>query len=96
MLEEARAHSRILASRIPWTEEPGGLQSTICGVTESQTQGGRDETSKATFPPTHLVLPDSTRLRPQALRRVSALPLGGDDNGAGWGGAYPEKGAGHE
>ena len=22
------AHSRILAWRIPWTEEPGGLQST--------------------------------------------------------------------
>ena len=27
-LEEGMAtHSRILASRIPWTEEPGGLQS---------------------------------------------------------------------
>ena len=23
-------HSSILASRIPWTEEPGGLQSTGC------------------------------------------------------------------
>ena len=22
------AHSRVLAGRIPWTEEPGGLQST--------------------------------------------------------------------
>ena len=28
-------HSIILAWRIPWTEEPGGLQS--CGVTESGT-----------------------------------------------------------
>ena len=28
-LEKAKAtHSRILAQRIPWTEEPGGLQST--------------------------------------------------------------------
>ena len=29
------AHSSILAWRIPWTEEPGGLQSM--GVTKSQT-----------------------------------------------------------
>ena len=34
--EEMATHSRILAWRIPWTEEPGGLQST--GVTKSQTQ----------------------------------------------------------
>ena len=26
--EEKAAHSSILARRIPWTEEPGGLQST--------------------------------------------------------------------
>ena len=26
--EEMAAHSRILAWEIPWTEEPGGLQST--------------------------------------------------------------------
>ena len=26
--EETAAHSRILAWRIPWTEEPGGLHST--------------------------------------------------------------------
>ena len=26
--EEMATHSRILAWRIPWTEEPGGLQST--------------------------------------------------------------------
>ena len=25
--EEMAAHSRILAWRIPWTEEPGGLES---------------------------------------------------------------------
>ena len=30
------AHSNILAWRIPWTEEPGGLQSM--GVTKSWTQ----------------------------------------------------------
>ena len=30
-LEEGRAtHSSILAWRIPWTEEPGGLQSSDC------------------------------------------------------------------
>ena len=28
--EEMATHSSILASRIPWTEEPGGLQSTGC------------------------------------------------------------------
>ena len=27
-LEEMATHSSILAWRIPWTEEPGGLQST--------------------------------------------------------------------
>ena len=26
--EDMATHSRILAGRIPWTEEPGGLQST--------------------------------------------------------------------
>ena len=26
--KEAAAHSRILSWEIPWTEEPGGLQST--------------------------------------------------------------------
>ena len=36
-LEKAMAsHSRILAWRIPWTEEPGGLQSM--GAAESWTQ----------------------------------------------------------
>ena len=36
-LEEGMAtHSSILAQRIPWTEEPGGLQSM--GVTKSWTQ----------------------------------------------------------
>ena len=27
LVEEMAAHSNILAWRIPWTEEPGGLQS---------------------------------------------------------------------
>ena len=33
--EEMATHSRILAWEIPWTEEPGGLQSM--GSQESQT-----------------------------------------------------------
>ena len=33
--KETATHSRILAWRIPWTEEPGGLQST--GHKESDT-----------------------------------------------------------
>ena len=33
--EEMAAYSGILAWRIPWTEEPGGLQS--CEVAESDT-----------------------------------------------------------
>ena len=33
--KEMATHSSILASEIPWTEEPGGLQST--GVTKSLT-----------------------------------------------------------
>ena len=44
--EEMATHSSILAWRIPWTEEPGGLQSSR--VSKSQTrlkqlnmQGGR-------------------------------------------------------
>ena len=37
-LEEGMAtHSSILAWRIPWTEEPGGLQTTVHGVTQSWT-----------------------------------------------------------
>ena len=34
--KETAAHSSILAWEIPWTEEPGGLQST--GSQKSQTQ----------------------------------------------------------
>ena len=30
--ENAAAHSSILAWRIPWTEEPGGLQSMAIGL----------------------------------------------------------------
>ena len=35
--KEMATHSSILAWRIPWTEEPGGLQS-VHGVTKSQTR----------------------------------------------------------
>ena len=39
LLEKGLAtYSSVLAWRIPWTEEPGGLQSM--GVTKSQTQLG--------------------------------------------------------
>ena len=34
--EEMAAHSSVLAWRIPWTEEPGGLQSI--GLKESDTK----------------------------------------------------------
>ena len=34
--KEMATHSSILSWRIPWTEEPGGLQSM--GVTKSQTR----------------------------------------------------------
>ena len=38
-LEQAMApHSSILVWEIPWTEEPGQLQSTVYGATKSQTQ----------------------------------------------------------
>ena len=33
--EGVAAHSSILAWRIPWTEEPGGLQSIESAVTEA-------------------------------------------------------------
>ena len=32
--KEMATHSRILAWRIPWTEEPGGLQSKELDMTE--------------------------------------------------------------
>ena len=34
-------HSRILAWRIPWTEEPGGLQSTRGTGSDTTEQAGR-------------------------------------------------------
>ena len=42
--EEMATHSRILAWRIPWTEEPGGLQSI-----ESQRVGHDQATNTFTF-----------------------------------------------
>ena len=36
--KEMATHSSILAWKIPWTEEPGGLHSTVSGVSKSQTQ----------------------------------------------------------
>ena len=42
--EEMATHSSILAWEIPWTEEPGGLQSI--GVTKRQTQLSTSSTFK--------------------------------------------------
>ena len=36
--EEMATHSSILAWRIPWAEEPGGVWATVHGVAESCTQ----------------------------------------------------------
>ena len=44
--EEMATHSSILAWKIPWTEEPDGLQSM--GVAKSQTQLSDFHTSVAT------------------------------------------------
>ena len=42
------AHSSILAWRIPWTEEPGGLQSMVLQrVTRLSTHGGETLSSEA-------------------------------------------------
>ena len=38
-LEKGMAtHSRILAWKIPWTEEPGGLQSMVCQGSDTTEQ----------------------------------------------------------
>ena len=58
LLEKSMAtHSRILAWRIPWTEEPGGLQSTghrvnTTEVTEQQPDKvqGRKQAENIIFP----------------------------------------------
>ena len=36
--EEMATHSSIRAWRIPWTEEPDGIGSSVHGVAESRTQ----------------------------------------------------------
>ena len=40
-------HSSILAWRIPWTEEPGGLQSM--GIAKSQTRLKNNQVDKLLF-----------------------------------------------
>ena len=49
--KEMATHSRTLAWKTPWTEEPGGLQST--GVTKSRTRLGFELTcvESLAFPP---------------------------------------------
>ena len=49
-------HSRILAWRIPWTEEPGGLQSTgLQRVRNPTEQLNNNNSIIAFFPPYHLL-----------------------------------------
>ena len=45
--KETAAHSKILARRNPWTEEPGGLQSI--GITKSWTRLKRFNTKRHTL-----------------------------------------------
>ena len=59
--EEMAIHTSILAWRIPWTEEPGGL---VYRVAKSQMQP-----STHTFPP-----PDRQDLLEDARKRLEILP----------------------
>ena len=49
--EEMATHSRILASKIPWTEEPGGLQSVGCKESDTSEQLTLFNTSPPQPPP---------------------------------------------
>ena len=51
--EGTAAHSRILAWRSPWTEEPGGLQPLM---SQSQTGLKRQHTHRNTHTETHTTL----------------------------------------
>ena len=67
-LEKGTAtHSSILAWRIPWTEEPGGLQSI-------GSQRVRHEWATFTFTCLHIVSSSQNFLRPRCS--ASQLPLG--------------------
>ena len=43
-------HSNILAWKIPWTQEPGGREAIVHGVTKSQTQLSTQTSVKWGFP----------------------------------------------
>ena len=49
--EEMATHSRILASKIPWTKEPGGLQSMGCKESDTREQLPLFNTSPPQPPP---------------------------------------------
>ena len=76
-------HSSILAWRIPWTEEPGRPQS-VASQRVRHNGGTKQQQGKATFPPTHLVLTDSVRLRPQALGGGVHASSGGRQQWGRW------------
>ena len=44
--KEVATHSSILAWRIPWTEEPGGLQSRGCKESDTTLQLNNNNNSK--------------------------------------------------
>ena len=46
--EEMATHSSILAPRIPWTEEPGGLQSVGCTESDMTEATQRQKRPKGT------------------------------------------------
>ena len=72
--KDMATHSRILAWRIPWTEEPGGLQSM-----ESQ-RVGRDCTTKHrhTVQFGHLIHRAHSLQRPLMLEKIESRKRRGD------------------
>ena len=70
-LEEDMAdHFSVLARRIPWTEEPGALQSI-----QSQRVGNKKQLSKHSYPINNVVIVSSEQQRDSAIHiYVSILP----------------------
>ena len=70
-LEEDMAdHFSVLARRIPWTEEPGGLQSI-----QSQRVGNKKQLSIHSYPINNVVIVSSEQQRDSAIHiYVSILP----------------------
>ena len=71
-LEEGMAtHSSILAWRIPWTEEPGGLQSWACKESDMTDRADHTHTWLVPFLPDQSVLPGEVCGPRLAIRGVS-------------------------